>query len=70
MDLDELVKNPQERLALELKAWIDPDTSQGKAKIIKACIAMRNNNSGSIRYWTDFSRQIFTNFASLFIRRF
>ena len=48
MDLDELVKNPQERLALELKAWIDPDTSQGKAKIIKACIAMRNNNSGSI----------------------
>ena len=22
------------------------------------------------RYWTDFSRQIFTNFASLFIRRF
>ena len=23
-----------------------------------------------IRYWTDFSRQIFTNFASLFIRRF
>ena len=21
-------------------------------------------------YWTDFSRQIFTNFASLFIRRF
>ena len=23
-----------------------------------------------VRYWTDFSRQIFTNFASLFIRRF
>ena len=48
MDLDELVKNPQERLSLELKAWIDPDTSAGEEKIIKACIAMRNNNGGYI----------------------
>ena len=48
MDLDELVKNPQECLSLELKAWIDPDTSAGEEKLIKACIAMRNNNGGYI----------------------
>ena len=30
----------------------------------------KNESLFQRRYWTDFSRQIFTNFASLFIRRF
>lgn len=47
-DLEKLVENPQESLTLELKAWIDPATDEGREKIIKACIAMRNNNGGYI----------------------
>ena len=33
----------------------------------EVCSKIKSNHN---RYWTDFSRQIFTNFASLFIRRF
>jgi Putative DNA-binding domain len=29
-----------------IKDWFDPSTPEGKAKIIKTCIAMRNNNGG------------------------
>lgn len=44
--LNQLVRNPVESLTLELKSWIDPSEPSGKAKIIKACIAMRNQNGG------------------------
>ena len=44
--LKALVDNPSERLAVEVKTWIDPGTPEGIAKIAKACIALRNNNGG------------------------
>ena len=42
---------------------IEPKWSQAKSR-------RRKYRCDVDRYWTDFSRQIFTNFASLFIRRF
>lgn len=44
--IQELVNNPRESLAVELKDWFDPETPEGQAKIIKSCIAMRNRGSG------------------------
>jgi hypothetical protein len=29
-----------------MKGWIDPDSPEGKAKIVKACIALRNHDGG------------------------
>lgn len=46
MDLDEYLKAPRESLNIELKAWFDPNTPEGKAKIVKAAIALRNFNGG------------------------
>jgi len=48
MDLDEFLKAPRESLSIELKSWIDPSTPEGKAKIIKAAIALRNINGGHL----------------------
>ncbi len=47
-DLQGLLTNSSESLDLELKAWIDPDTSEGKAKIAKGCLALRNNDGGRL----------------------
>ena len=44
--IQDLIDYPQESLAVELKSWIDFETPEGKAKIIKAVIALRNNNGG------------------------
>jgi hypothetical protein len=44
--LDQLVANPSESLGVELKDWLDLDTTAGKAKLVKACLALRNNNGG------------------------
>lgn len=46
MDLNEFLKAPRESLNIELKSWIDPSTPEGKAKIVKAAIALRNFNGG------------------------
>ena len=40
------MNNPSERLSVELKDWIDPDIPEGITKIVKACLAMRNNDGG------------------------
>lgn len=48
MDLDEFLQAPRESLNIELKAWIDPSTPEGKAKIVKAAIALRNFNGGHL----------------------
>ena len=47
-DLNKLLADPRESLGMELKQWINPSTPGGKAKIAKACIAMRNNNGGRL----------------------
>lgn len=44
--IDALVASPAEGLNVELKCWIDPATPEGQAKIIRACLALRNRNGG------------------------
>jgi hypothetical protein len=46
VDIQQLVDQPRESLAVELKNWINPDEPAGIAKIVKTAIAMRNNNGG------------------------
>ena len=48
-----LVENISESLASELKTWIDPTTPEGKAKLVRAAIALRNHNGGSIHIGYD-----------------
>jgi hypothetical protein len=48
MDIQELVNQPSEKLSVELKNWIDPDSPDGIKTLVKAAIAMRNNNGGFI----------------------
>ncbi len=47
--IDALLANPSESLTVEIKDWIDPRSIHGQAKIIKACIAMRNQNGGFLQ---------------------
>ena len=42
----ELVLRPSESLNTELKRWLNPAEPAGIAKIVKACIALRNRNGG------------------------
>ncbi len=44
--IDGLVRDPRERLSVEVKRWIDPSSEVGKAKIVKGCIALRNQDGG------------------------
>jgi len=41
-----LVERPQESLSVEIKRWINPDSPEGIAKIIKGVIALRNFGGG------------------------
>lgn len=41
-----LIDNPRESLRIEVKGWFNPRIPEGKAKILKACIAMRNRGDG------------------------
>lgn len=43
-----LIQNPSESLSVELKRWFDPESLAGRAKIAKACIALRNENGGCV----------------------
>jgi hypothetical protein len=48
-DLDfiaDLVRYPRESLSTELKAWFDPSTPEGQAKIVRCALAMRNHGGG------------------------
>jgi len=44
--IDDLVARPSEGLPVEIKSWIDPASHEGIAKIVRACLAMRNQNGG------------------------
>ena len=46
--LQNLIENPVESLAVELKRWIDPGSPEGREKIAKGCLALYNNNGGSM----------------------
>ena len=42
----ELVRYPRESLSTEVKAWFDPSTPEGQAKIVRCALAMRNHGGG------------------------
>ncbi|MFB0488384.1 hypothetical protein ABIE45_000970 [Methylobacterium sp. OAE515] len=42
----QLVDHPSESLSTELKRWIYPDELEGSAKIVKACLGLRNRDGG------------------------
>ncbi len=44
--LKEIIDRQVESLNIEFKRWIDPTSGEGISKIVKACIAMKNNNGG------------------------
>lgn len=44
----ELVERPGESLSVELKRWIDPECPEGKAKIVKTALALRNHGGGHL----------------------
>jgi len=41
-----LVERPSESLAVEIKTWIDPDSVEGRSKLVRAMLALRNANGG------------------------
>ena len=41
-----LIENPQELLSVELKDWFDPQLPEGMAKLVRAVLALRNENGG------------------------
>lgn len=44
--IQELIERPGESLSVEIKRWIDPDSPDGIAKIVKAALALRNHGGG------------------------
>lgn len=44
--IQELIERPGESLSVELKTWIDPDSRDGIAKIVKTALALRNHGGG------------------------
>jgi len=46
--LQDLINRPTESLSIELKGWIDPNMPEGKDKIVRAAIAMRNHGGGYV----------------------
>jgi hypothetical protein len=44
--LQELIEHPNENLNREIKRWIDPNSPEGKAKIIKGIFALYNRDGG------------------------
>jgi hypothetical protein len=48
-DLDfisDLARYPRESLSTVVKAWFDPSTPEGQAKIVRCALAMRNHDGG------------------------
>ncbi|MFL9897907.1 putative DNA binding domain-containing protein [Paraburkholderia fungorum] len=43
-----LLKNLSESFSVEVKSWFDPTSPEGKSKLVKAAIALRNNNGGRL----------------------
>ena len=51
MDIDSsriqaLIERPTESLSVEIKRWLDPDSKEGIAKIVKTVLALRNHGGG------------------------
>ncbi|MBR8186574.1 transcriptional regulator [Burkholderia ambifaria] len=41
-----LVERPSESLSVEIKTWFDPDSEEGKMKLVRGMLALRNANGG------------------------
>lgn len=46
VNVEGLVNNPRESLAVEIKDWIDPGAPHGQKKIVQTCLALRNHGGG------------------------
>ena len=46
--INELLSAPQESLTFEIKNWINPKEPEDLAKIVKTCLALRNQNGGKL----------------------
>ena len=44
--IQNLIDRPSESLSVEIKTWINPDSEEGKAKIVRAALALRNFGGG------------------------
>src|ERR1700688_4591208 len=44
----DLVSNPRETLAHELKEWLDPGDDDDRANLLRAILAMRNHEFGGV----------------------
>jgi len=44
--IQSLVDRPRELLSVELKDWFDPQSIEGVAKLVRAALALRNQNGG------------------------
>jgi hypothetical protein len=46
--LKQILNEPSEALNVEIKTWIDPETIEGKVKLVKGLLALRNRNGGCL----------------------
>jgi hypothetical protein len=44
--VQDLINRPGESLSVEIKRWIDPESPEGIAKIVRAVLALRNHGGG------------------------
>lgn len=44
--IQDLVIRPGESLAVEIKRWLNPESPEGMAKLVRGCLAIRNNGGG------------------------
>ncbi len=57
--IQELVDRPSESLSIEYKGWINPDSIEGVAKIVRTAMAMRNHGGGYIVFgFTDDTSEV------------
>ncbi len=47
-DSNYLLKNLSESYSVEVKSWFDAESPEGKTKLVKALLALRNNNGGRL----------------------
>ncbi|SNR58215.1 ATP-binding protein [Paracoccus sediminis] len=56
--INALLVAPSESLNVEIKSWIDPASPEGKGKIAKAALALRNRNGGYLIIGLDDSTML------------
>lgn len=62
--IESFLKNPTESLKIEIKEWLDITSDHGKAKLVKSCIALYNNNGGLLVIGFDNNGTIKSQFSN------